>query len=102
MNVNCNWDRLARVGLFCLLVLAGVSSANAAEIERKFAWKSYGEVETLVVKVPATLHAHYATKTRSYQYGNYVLEDEGYEMTSGLAAAFRRKAQRSHIPNGKW
>lgn len=85
---------MMRMGLFCLLVLAGISVANAAEIERKYAWKSYGEVETLVVKVPVTLHAHYATKTRTYQYGNYLLEDPGYEMTSGLAAAFRRKAEK--------
>lgn len=83
--------------MFCLLVIVGISAANAAEIERKFAWKSYGEVETLVVKVPVTLHSHYATKTRTYQYGNYILEDTGYEMTSGLAGAFRRKAQKDNF-----
>lgn len=94
MNGKCNWNRLARLGWVCLMFWLGISAAKAAEIERKFAWRSFGEQETLVVKVPATLHLHYATKTRTYQYGDYLLEDQGYELASGLAAAFQRRAQK--------
>jgi hypothetical protein len=100
MNVLLGKGRLlGRVGLFCMLFLLVSLKAGAetADITRQFVWKSFGEAETLMVKVPSPLHDHYAQKTRTYQYGNYIKEDAGYELTGKLAAAFDRRAEEENL-----
>ncbi|MBK9448613.1 MAG: hypothetical protein IPN95_04230 [Bacteroidetes bacterium] len=78
------------LGMF--LVAGLTNGVAAADLEKEFVWKSFGESETLKVKVPEAMHSHYAGKTRSYQYGNYIKEDVGFELTARLAAAFDRRA----------
>ncbi len=78
------------LGMF--LVAGLTNGVAAADLEKEFVWKSFGESETLKVKVPEAMHSHYADKTRSYQYGNYIKEDVGFELTARLAAAFDRRA----------
>jgi hypothetical protein len=68
------------------------TAAAAAELEKEFVWESFGETETLKIRVPYALHDHYAAKTRTYQYANYIKEDAGYELTAKLAHAFESRA----------
>jgi hypothetical protein len=95
MNLLLGKGRLrGRKAVLCLVssFFMGSAGVKAAELEKEFVWQSFGEMETLRVKVPATLHEHYSTKARTYQYANYVKEDAGYELTAKLAAAFDRRA----------
>lgn len=84
-----------RRGILCLALSAFVSipKANATDIERVFVWQTFGTQETLKVKVPSGIRDHYVAKSRTYQYGNYVKEDPGFEVTARLAEAFEKRAQ---------
>lgn len=90
---------LGRTGFFCLFVffISLGSAAHAADLEREFVWKSFGGIETLKVKVPAAMHAHYSAKARHFRYGSYLNEDAGYELTGKLAAAFERRAAEENL-----
>jgi hypothetical protein len=63
-----------------------------AALEREFVWESFGESETLHVRIPTELQNHYADKSRTYHYAQYVLEDAGYELSGKLAKAFEDRA----------
>jgi hypothetical protein len=86
--------RLGRGGLICLLFfwISSLSALKATDLEREFVWKTFGQVETLKVRVPAAMYTHYSAKSRHFQYGNYLKEDAGFELTARLAGAFERRA----------
>jgi transglutaminase-like putative cysteine protease len=92
---------LGRLDTLWLIVALQVIAIPAhAALEKEFVWESFGEKETLKVKIPQQLQTHYSSKTRTYRYGNYLLEDTGYELNARLADAFTQKAAEEHL--GEW
>lgn len=75
-----------------IFLLTFVPFAAIASLDKTFVWESYGESETLQVKIPDALYTHYQSKPRTYQYGNYLIEDQGYDLAKALANAFEQRA----------
>ncbi len=91
-------DKWSLRQLLPLLFIFGFGPlASIASLDKTFVWESYGEPETLNVKVPNSLYAHYQSKPRTYRYGNYLLEDQGYDLARALASAFEQRAEQREM-----
>lgn len=86
--------------LLCLCLSAPTAFAAGNHFEKTYAFESQGDIETLHVKLPLSLQEHYSAKPRHYAYGNYTVEDPGFEMASRLAGAFERRAE--HLEMDEW
>ena len=82
-----------RIGYFCFFCgWMALALPAMATLEKEFVWESFGHQESLKLKLPAELQAHYSSKTRTFNYGNYVQEDAGHELNAKLAQAFQDRA----------